>query len=257
MNLSNLKTVLLGLVVPLLGIAGLETVCGLQLFPPQIVVPPHLVFATLIDLMHTGELQSNMWISMTRVFWGFTVGVSIGFILGVLMALSPRLERLLSPFLSGLNQVPLFGWIPLMILWFGIGEVFKVVFISLGAFFPMLVNTFEGINGVPKSYIEVARAFEFTSGKLLAKVLLPGAVPSIFTGIKLALGMSWMLVIGAELVAAGEGVGYMIVWGRQLFQMDLVFVGILVVGSIGYIMFLAVNTLERFLVRGYYRNGGK
>jgi sulfonate transport system permease protein len=257
MKLSKLKTVFPGLLVPVLLLVGLEAVCRFEIFPPQIVVPPHLVFATFIDLLHTGELQSNLWISMVRVFWGFAVGSSFGFILGVLMALSPRLERLLAPLLSGLNQVPLFGWIPLMILWFGIGEVFKVVFISLGAFFPMLVNTFEGINGVPKSYIEVARAFEFSPRKLLARVLLPGAVPSIFTGIKLALGMSWMLVIGAELVAAGEGVGYMIVWGRQMFQMDLVFVGILVVGSIGYTMFLATNTLERFLVRGYYRNGGK
>jgi len=257
MKKSKLQTISLGLVLPVLLLIGLEVVCRYEIFPPQIVVPPHLVLATFIDLIHTGELQANLRISIIRVFFGFVLGTTSGFTLGTAMALSPRVERIVSPLLSGLSQVPLFGWIPLMILWFGIGETFKIVFISIGAFFPMLINTLEGINGVPKSYIEVARAFEFSPAKLLGKVLLPAAVPSLFTGIKLALGMSWMLVIGAELVAAGEGVGYMIVWGRQLFQMDLVFVGILVVGFIGYTMFVVINTLEASLIPWHQRPSGK
>ncbi len=253
MKSVKLRQVPLGLLAPVLLVAFLEIACSYELFPPQIVVAPHLVLATFLELVQSGELQGNLLISMERVFWGFLLGASSGFLIGTLMALSPRLERLLAPLLSALNQVPLFGWIPLMILWLGIGEWFKVVFISFGAFFPVLVNTYEGISGVPKSYIEVARVFEFSSLRLLKTVLLPAAVPSIFTGIKLALGMSWMLVIGAELVAAGEGVGYMIVWGRQLFQMDLVFVGIIVVGTVGYLMFLLVSLLERRLVKGYSR----
>lgn len=257
MKPSTVQAISMGLVLPILLLAGLEVVCRYEVFPPQIVVPPHLVLSTFLDLLNTGELQLNLRISVFRVFCGFLLGTSLGFTLGTLMALSARFERLMAPMLSGLSQVPLFGWIPLMILWFGIGETFKIVFISIGAFFPMLINTFEGIHGVPRSYLEVARIFEFSPNKLLSKVLLPAAVPSLFTGIKLSLGMSWMLVIGAELVAAGEGIGYMIVWGRQMFQMDLVFVGILVVGFIGYAMFVGINFIETALIRGHYRPAGK
>ncbi len=245
---TQVQTILVGFIVPVLLVIGLEIICKLEILPSQIVVPPHKVLITFFDLISTGELLEHLRISMFRVLSGFVLGATLGFIFGTLMALSPRSERIIAPLLSALSQVPLFGWIPLLMLWFGIGETFKVVFIAFGAFFPMLINTFEGIHGVPRSYLEVARAFEFSSAKLLHKVLLPAALPSLFTGIKLALGMSWMLVVGAELVAAGEGVGYLIVWGRQLFQMDIVFVGIAVVGSIGYLMFLTLNALEVSLI---------
>ncbi len=246
---EKMKTVAIGLIVPILLVIFIEVICKLDIVPSQIVVPPHKVLMTLLELLNTGELSEHIRISFSRVLAGFILGASLGFMIGTVMALSKRSERIIAPLLSALGQVPLFGWIPLLMLWFGIGETFKVVFIAFGAFFPMLINTFEGIHGVPKSYLEVARAFEFNSIKLLRKVLLPSALPSLFTGIKLALGMSWMLVVGAELVAAGEGVGYLIVWGRQLFQMDIVFVGIAVVGFFGYLMFLTLNTLEASLMR--------
>ncbi|NTV82303.1 MAG: ABC transporter permease [Chlorobaculum sp.] len=248
-NNQNFRSVLLGLVLPVVLVVLLEVVTAYEVFPPQLVIAPHRVFATFIELLGTGELQSNFQISMFRVLSGFLVGASLGFALGALTALFSRAERIISPLLIGISQVPLFGWVPLLMLWFGIGESFKVVFIAFGAFFPMLINTFEGIRGVPGSYIEVARTFGFSKVKLLRQVLLPAAVPSIFTGIKLALGMSWMLVVGAELIAAGEGVGFMIVWGRQLMQMDIVYVGIFVVGIVGYLMYLSLNAVESSLMR--------
>ncbi len=248
-KVAQVKTIAIGLIVPMLLVVGLEIICKLEILPAQIVVAPHKVLITFFELISTGELLDHLRISMFRVLTGFVLGATLGFLLGTVMALSARSERVIAPLLSAVSQVPLFGWIPLLMLWFGIGETFKVVFISFGAFFPMLINTFEGIHGVPKSYLEVARAFEFSTIKLLHKVLLPSALPSLFTGIKLALGMSWMLVVGAELIAAGEGVGYLIVWGRQLFQMDIVFVGIAVVGFIGYLMFLTLTSLEVSLVR--------
>jgi sulfonate transport system permease protein len=246
----------LGLVLPIVLVTALEIVTRFEIFPPQIVVPPHMVLATFIDLWKTGELQNHFRISMFRVLSGFATGASLGFVIGTVTALSARAERILTPLLTAISQVPIFGWVPLLMLWFGLGESFKVVFISFGAFFPMFINTFEGIHAVPKSYIEVAHSFEFRTWKLLHKVFLPAAVPSIFTGIKLSLGMSWMLVIGAELIAAGEGVGFMIVWGRQLMQMDIVFVGIFVVGSVGYLMFVTLSAFESSLMRWHNRTAG-
>ncbi len=252
----QVKNAALGFVLPILMVVVLEIVTRFEIFPPQIVVPPHVVLATFIDLVKTGELQNHFRISMFRVLSGFAIGATLGFVVGTVSALSARAERILTPMLTAISQVPIFGWVPLMMLWFGLGESFKVVFISFGAFFPMFINTFEGIHSVPRSYIEVARTFEFHPWKLLHKVFLPAAVPSIFTGIKLSLGMSWMLVVGAELIAAGEGVGFMIVWGRQLMQMDIVFVGIFVVGFVGYLMFVSLNAFESSLMRWHNRTAG-
>lgn len=224
----------LGLIVPLLLVLYWEIACRLELFPPQIVIPPRLVFGTFLEMLRSGELADNLKISLVRVLLGFVLGAASGFLLGAGMAISKRVERYFLPLFTCVRQVPVLGWIPLLMIWLGIGETFKVVFISLGAFYPMTVNAYEGFRGVPASYVEVARAFGFGRRKLLLRVLLPAALPSIFTGIRLALNMSWMMVIAAELVAAGEGIGYTITWGRQLFQMDIVIMGVILIGLIGY-----------------------
>ncbi|HEY3491222.1 MAG TPA: ABC transporter permease [Candidatus Deferrimicrobiaceae bacterium] len=234
----------LGLIVPLLLVLFWEIACRLELFPPQIVIPPRLVLATFLELLRSGELADNLKISLIRVLLGFVLGTVSGFLLGAGMAISRPVERYLLPLFTGIRQVPVLGWIPLLMIWLGIGETFKVVFISLGAFYPMTVNTFDGFRGVPVCYVEVARAFGFRRRKLLLRVLLPAALPSIFTGIRIALNMSWMLVIAAELVAAGEGIGYTITWGRQLFQMDIVIMGVILIGLIGYGMNHLVGSAE-------------
>ncbi|NTU52745.1 MAG: ABC transporter permease [Chlorobiaceae bacterium] len=251
---NKVSTVFLGLLVPLLLLITMEVVGTTEILPSQIIVPPHRIYALLLDMLSTGELFGHLRCSVVRVLSGFAIGAGAGFLLGVLMALVPRLQRALTPLLISFNQVPLFGWVPFLMILFGIDEQFKIVFVSLAAFFPMLLNTFEGIHGVPIVYLEVARAFEFNNGKLMRKVLFPAALPSIFTGIKLSLGFSWMSVIGAELIAASEGVGFMIVWGRQLFQMDIVYVGIITVGTVGYVMFRGLEVLESSLMKWHRKN---
>lgn len=247
----------IGSILPLLLLLGGEIICRLEIFPPQIVIAPHEVFVTFWGMVESGELAGNIGISIFRVFSGFLIGTTVGFMVGSAMALSPSMERTIAPTLNAIRQVPLFAWIPLLLLWLGIGEGFKVAFIAIGAFYPMVVNTFDGIHGVPRSYLEVARAFGFGPFKLLWRVLIPAALPSLFTGIKLALGISWMLVVGAELVAAGEGIGYLMTWGRQLFQLDIVFVAIIVVGFIGYSMFQVLALLEMALLRWQQPSTGK
>ncbi|NTV01555.1 MAG: ABC transporter permease [Chlorobiaceae bacterium] len=251
---NKISTLFLGLLVPLFLLIAMELVGTSEFLPSQIIVPPHRIFAMLVDLLSTGELLTHLRYSIVRVLGGFAIGSGTGFVLGVLMALFPRIERVLAPLLIALNQVPIFGWVPFLMILFGIEEQFKIVFISLAAFFPMLLNTFEGIHGVPRTYLEVARTFEFNHVKLMRKVLFPAALPSIFTGIKLSLGISWMSVIGAELIASSEGIGYLIVWGRQLFQMDIVYVGIITVGTTGYVMYKGLEALEGSLMKWHRKN---
>lgn len=246
------KTALLGGLIPLLLLVAWEAVTRIELVPSQLLVPPRQVLATFLDLLNSGELQGHLKISILRVLLGFSLGTSAGFLVGAILGLSKRAEKYGGPFFRVLLQIPILGWMPFLLLILGFGELFKIVFISLGAFYPMTLNTFEGIKGVSNEYREVGRVFEFGRLKLLRKIILPAAVPSIFTGIRLGLGTAWMLIVGAELVAATEGVGYMMTMGRQLFQMDVVMVGVVLVGATGYLMNHILKIAEQRLL--HWRN---
>jgi sulfonate transport system permease protein len=226
-----------------------EIATRLKLFPSQLLVPPKQVIFTFVDLLKRGDLLVHLKISLIRVIGGFLLGVSSGFILGIAMGLSKNVERYVGPLFNSIRQIPLLGWMPLLMLWLGVGEAFKVVFIAIGAFYPMVLNTFEGIKNVPREYVEVARVFEYSKLRLLQKVILPAALPSVFTGIRLGLSMSWMLVVGAELVAASEGIGYLMTWGRQLFQFDIVLLGVVIIGTVGLIMNHIVAGFEVYFLR--------
>lgn len=239
-----------GLILPLViliiwWIASDRKIISANIFPS-----PGKVIDTFIFLIRNGDLAFNIKLSMIRVMKGFTLGISAGFILGISMGLSKSIERLIAPLFHAIRQVPLLGWIPLIILWCGIGEISKVIFISIGAFYPIVINTFEGIRSVPKEYVEVAKVFEYDKLNLLRKVILPAALPSILTGIRFSLSVSWMLVVGAEIftVTAG-GIGDMMWEAREHFRMDIVFAGIIVIGIIGLIMNQFVELIETRLLR--------
>ena len=243
------KDKLLALIVPLLVLVAWQSAVSLQLFSEMILVPPLTVMNTLVDLARTGDLTNNIISSLKRVLSGFLLGASTGFFLGLLMGLSPLLDRLVGPLIKACKQVPQFALMPLIILWFGIDEVSKVVFISIGAFFPMVFNTYQGVSGVPKKYRELARVFNYKSFRYLTKVILPGALPSIITGVRHSLGLSWMFVVGAELFGSESGVGYMMVWARQLFQIDIVMAGLFVIGIIGFAMNVILQIVEKRVLR--------
>lgn len=241
---------LFGLLIPVAIIVLWEIATRCGLFPEQLLVPPRRVVFAFIDLIKDGSLTANLKISLIRVTEGFLAGSSVGLLVGTLMGLSKNVERYAGPFLHALRQVPLFGWMPFLILLFGIDEVFKVVFVAIGAFYPMVLNTFEGIKNVPKEYVEVGRVFEYGQAKLLRKVIFPAALPSIFTGIKFSLGISWMLVVGAEFVGASSGIGYLMTWGRLLLQFDIVFVGVIVIGAVGLTMNYVIRRIETVYLPG-------
>jgi sulfonate transport system permease protein len=155
----------------------------------------------------------------------------------------------LHPLFKAISQVPVLGWLPLAMMMLGIGESLKIAIIAHASLVPVALNTLKGIRSVPKSYIEVAQAFEFDRRQLLRKVVLPASVPSIFVGLRYGITQAWLSLVTVELLASSEGLGFMIVWGRQLFQLDLVMAAIVVVGIVGLAIDRGVGAIEARLLR--------
>lgn len=252
MKIQILKNKLLGLIIPLVLFAAWYLLSSYELVPPTLMPPPKVLFDTWWDMQSSGELALNMKMSLLRVSVGFLVGATSGFLLGTAMGLWKPVEQYLNPVFNFFRQVPIVAWIPFLLLWLGIDEWFKIIFISCGAFIPMTLKTYDGIKNVPASYLEVVRVFEYGWFRLLRSVIVPSALPSIITGLRLSLSEAWMLVIGAELVAAGEGIGNVMVIARRLFQTDVVMVGVIVIAITGFAMDKILGQLEtRFL--GWHR----
>lgn len=207
-----------------------------QWAPPQILPAPALVARTLGELLSSGELLVNCFISLARVAGGFLAGGLLGLGLGAAMGLSRRVEQYVYPLFNALNQVPVLGWLPLAMMVFGIGESLKVVIIAQASLVPIAINVFEGIRRVPRQYVEVARVFEFSRAQFLRKVLVPATVPSLFVGLRYGLTLAWLSLVTVELLASSEGLGFLIVWGRQLFQLDLVLAAIISIGVVGLLL---------------------
>lgn len=235
----------LGLVAIWLIAFHLKFVSSQSIFFPS----PEKVVHTFISMLKEGVLLFNIKVSFFRVAKGFWVGSSAGLAVGILMGLSKTVEKIIAPSFHAVRNVPLIGWIPLILIWFGIGEMSQVVFISIGAFYPVVLNTFQGVRGVSGEYIEVGRIFEYGKFKLLRRVIIPAALPSILTGLRLSLSTSWILVVAAEMFSVSRGgIGSMMMEGREQFKMDVVVVGIIVIGLIGFAMNSALELIEsRFL----------
>jgi sulfonate transport system permease protein len=217
--------------------------------PPQLLPKPRLVFETIVDLAKSGDLLINYGISLGRVAAGFLLGSVLGALLGTAMGLSPRFVRYAYPSFNALSQVPVLGWLPLAMMVFGIGESLEIVIIAQASLVPVAMNVLGGIRRVPAQYVEVARVFEFSRAQYLRKVLLPATVPSLFVGVRYGLTLAWLSLVTVELLASSEGLGFLIVWGRQLFQLDLVLAAILSVGVVGLALDKGLAALESRLLR--------
>lgn len=194
------------------------------------------VWQAFLEMVESGQLQGDLLVSLSRVVKGYLCSIVFGVVLGALIGMSRTMKDLLFPLITVIRQIPIIAWIPLIILWAGIGEESKVVIIVMAAFFPILVNTENGISQTPESYREVAKLYKLSPWKTFTKVYLPHAIPQILVGLKLGLGTSWMAVVAAELIAATSGIGYRMSDARSLMRADVVIVCMLVIGLIGIVM---------------------
>lgn len=215
----------------------------------QILPPPSLVLESLLQLWHSGDLWRELSISLERVLIGFVLGSAAGLLLGIGMGLSRTLEAYVLPSFQAISQVPVLGWIPLLMMLVGIDESLKYLVIAKAVMVPITLNALAGIRNIPKSYLEVAQVYQLTLSQRLHRVILPAALPSLFTGVRFALTKGWIALVTVELLASSEGIGYLMVDGRQMFQLDLVIVGMLVIGVVGLLLDQGLAWVETRLQR--------
>jgi sulfonate transport system permease protein len=213
--------------------------------PGRILPAPTDVVAAGWKLMLSGELLRNVWVSFWRAIVGFAIGGGIGFALGLANGLSRRSERVFDSTLQMVRNIPHLALIPLVILWFGIDEEAKLFLVALGVFFPTYVNTQHGIRTVDPQLVEMGRTYGMTSTTLFWRVILPGALPSIFVGLRYALGIMWLTLIVAETIAASSGIGYMAMQAREFLLVDVVVLSIVIYALLGKLADSAARLLER------------
>ncbi|MEX3967231.1 ABC transporter permease [Paraburkholderia sp. EG286B] len=235
-----------GAALPLVAIALWWALSASHLVKSGLLVSPADVIRTAHEQIGSGALFRALSASLAREACGFAIGATTGFLLGGALGLSRIAARVVGPSFDTFKQISLFAWIPLISVWFGLGDAAKVVFLSLAALLPVAAHTCDGIHAVPRQYVELAQALRYSRLQLVRYVLLPAALPSIFTGLYLALIYSWLATLGAEyLLVAGSGIGNLLIDGSEQFRMDLVLFGIVVVGAIGW----ALNALARRVER--------
>jgi len=238
-----------GFVLPLGIIAIWQIIASIGLISPTVLPSPLAILNSFFSLTVSGELAANLQISVIRALVGFLFGGSLGLLFGILVGFSKRTESYVDPSLQMLRTIPNLAVTPLFILWFGFDELSKVLLISLGAFFPIYINTFLGIRSADSKLFDVARVLEFSKKKQITKLILPAALGNILLGVRLSLGIAWLSLVVAELMGSSSGIGYMIMDARQFSQTDKVFVGIIIFAVVGKLTDSIVRLLERKLLK--------
>ncbi len=201
----------------------------------QILPAPALVWQSALEF-GSGELWGHLWISLQRLFWGLAAGIASGLLLGVWLGASRRAQTLVLPTFVALAQIPTLAWIPLFMLFFGIGELLKLVVLVKAVVVPVTLHTLVGVRDAQPKLREAAAALRLPRHLLFLRLLLPAALSAFLTGVRLALATGWTSLLAVELLASSEGIGYLMVWGRQLFMLDLVMLCILVIGLVGAVL---------------------
>jgi sulfonate transport system permease protein len=215
------------------------------LIPSRVLPAPTDVLAAGWKLLKSGELPRNIWVSFWRAIVGFAIGGGIGFAFGLANGLSRRSERVFDSTLQMVRNIPHLALIPLVILWFGIDEEAKIFLVALGVFFPIYINTQHGIRSVDSQLVEMGRIYGMSPATLFRRVILPGALPSIFVGLRYALGIMWLTLIVAETIAASSGIGYMAMQAREFLLVDVVVLSILIYALLGKLADSTARLLER------------
>jgi ABC-type nitrate/sulfonate/bicarbonate transport system permease component len=242
--------------LPLLLIVVWQGLCTIQVVPSYKLPSPWEIVLGFKDLLIVGVppghfLYNHLLYSLYRVVLGYAAASLWAIPLGLLMGWSARLLRVIRPLIEVVRPIPPLAWIPIAILWFGIGIKSAAFIIFLGAFFPILLNTISGVLSIHPILIEAARTLHAKEKDIFLKVLLPGAVPSIFVGMRIGVGIGWMTLVAAEFtgVKEGYGLGYMIMTARDIQRPDEILAGMLVIGVIGLLIDIGLRATESRTIR--------
>lgn len=240
---------ILALIVPIILFIAWDLSVRYQLVPSTLVASPAMTLAAFVSMVKDGTLAANCLISGERLICGFVLGTVAGIIAGTLIALNRTIAAMFQPTISVLAPIPPIAWVPLLIMLLGIGELSKIFLIALGTFFIILLHTVQGIRSADRQFIELAQVLGKSRSEMLFSILLPSAVPEIFTGMRVAMGLAWTLLLVSEIIASSQGLGWLIWDARNFSRPDDLFAGMIVVGILGRASDLLLLALEKNFTR--------
>ena len=246
-----MKKYLNALLLPIIILLSWYAITRMQVFSPYLLPPPGTVWDALAELTASGELAKHLSISLRRVFFGFLLAAATAIPLGIVCGRSRYFYTYCWFLLEFLRHVPPLAAIPLIILWAGIDEASKLTIIFLASFFPLFLNTCSGIRNCDVKLLEVGQSLGFSKWQMIRHIQLPAALESIVTGLQLSLGYSWRALIGAELIAASAGIGYLILDAEEMSRPDIVLAGMLCIGIIGSVLDWVCLRILRHIIPWY------
>ncbi|MCT2536061.1 ABC transporter permease [Aquibacillus koreensis] len=243
-NLKGWKPVLLGSIFPIILILVWELLSKMGVFPPYQLPAPSVIFLTIVELAKDGSLWGHIGVTTYRVFAGFVLGTGVAIVLGSLVGFFKNAEQLFDPMIQAFRSIPSLAWVPLFILWMGIGEPSKIAMIAVGVFFPVYLNIVSGILGVDRKIIEVGKMYGLNTFQLITRIILPASMPSFLVGLRSGLGLGWMFVVAAELMGASQGLGFLLVYGQNMAQPETIIASIVLFAIIGKLSDWILKAIE-------------
>jgi NitT/TauT family transport system permease protein len=250
MSGERLRTIIRGTLGLMLAAAAYEATARSGVFPKALLPVLPKVAGTLLDMLADGSMLRHAAATLTRMLAGFALAVAVGLPLGILMGRRPRVEGFFLPLVSALMPIPSLAWVPVFILWFGLGDTVAVLVVCYAALFPMVLNAWSGVRSVNRLWLRAAGAMGATEAALFWKVMLPGAAPFIITGLRQAFQRSWIAVVGAEMITSSDwGLGWVIYDAKEFLNADVMLASLAVIGAIGFgFERLVFGSLERATV---------
>jgi NitT/TauT family transport system permease protein/taurine transport system permease protein len=249
---ANLKSYGLTAAVLAIAIALWQAVSMAGVFPSFALPSPVAVWQSFVEIVRNGyggqSLLGDIFISCFRIVIGFVGAVAIGVPVGLLMSRNKLVFDIIDPLLQFVRPVPPLAYIPLLVVWFGIGELPKAILILVGTIPVIIIGTMSGVKSTPALRISVARTLGATNAQIFRRIVLPSALPEIFTAMRVGIGVAWTCLVAAELIAASSGLGWLVQFAGQALQVGVVIVGIVIIGVIGYAMELAIRKAEQWIV---------
>lgn len=246
-------TVVLGLILPALLYGLWWTAADRHWIAEQILPSPAFVWESLGIVWDSGELLGHVGHSARRAALSLLIGGGIGLVLGFGMGLSERVKAYVFPTFNALSQLPVLGWIPLLIIFIGIEEGLKLSAISIAVVVPVALSALNGIANIPAALLEVGRVYRFSAWQTLTRIVLPATTPALFTGLRQGVMQAWLTTIFVELLSSSEGLGFFMSYSRSLSQIDMVIVSMFAIGVLGIVIELALRLIESRL-QGWRRN---
>ncbi|GAA3404028.1 ABC transporter permease subunit [Paenibacillus hodogayensis] len=246
---STMADLLLPWLVPALLIIAWQLTASLHLVSAKLFPTPLMIVEAGWKLLASGKLAHHMGISLQRALLGLLIGGSVGFLLGIANAAFKTSYRLFDTTIQMIRNIPHLALVPLVIIWIGIGETPKVFLVALGVLFPIYVNTYHGVRNVGRDLVEMGQVYGLRSRDIFFHILLPGALPSIFVGLRYALGVMWLTLIVAETIATNQGIGYLAMNAREFMQADIIILSIILYALFGKAADIAAKWLERRLLK--------